>query len=207
MFNIRSAVTLLILTMFLLPGCQSPAVTPTAQPTPAAQPSPTTQPTASVPDTRTTLRIKAGVTTNYTDPDGVVWLADQGFDGGDTVERDPDAPIVTNTKDPAMYHTERFSMTGYTFTVPNGKYTVKLHFAETFDGITGPGQRVFSFNVQGHEVKDFDLYVKAGGPSRLHRNNRCRCYKRQPQHHLHPQRREPRDQRHRNHPRLKNQPP
>ena len=41
---------------------------------------------------------------------------------------------------------------------------VKLHFAETFDGITGPGERVFSFNVQGHEFKDFDVWVKAGGP-------------------------------------------
>jgi len=48
--------------------------------------------------------------------------------------------------------------------VPNGKYVVRLHFAETFDGITGPGERVFSFNVQGQEFKDFDVWVKAGGP-------------------------------------------
>jgi len=41
---------------------------------------------------------------------------------------------------------------------------VKLHFAETFEGITGPGERVFSFNVQGQEFKDFDVWVKAGGP-------------------------------------------
>ena len=40
---------------------------------------------------------------------------------------------------------------------------MKLHFAETFEGITGPGERVFSFNVQGKEFKDFDPWVKAGG--------------------------------------------
>jgi hypothetical protein len=52
--------------------------------------------------------------------------------------------------------------------VPNGKYQVKLHFAETYEGITGPGERVFSFNVQGHEFKDFDVYAKAGGPLRAY---------------------------------------
>ena len=45
---------------------------------------------------------------------------------------------------------------------------MKLHFAETFEGITGPKQRVFSFNVQGHPFKDVDLWVKAGGPNRAY---------------------------------------
>jgi alpha-N-arabinofuranosidase len=54
-------------------------------------------------------------------------------------------------------------MDSFSWPVPNGKYVVKLHFAETFDGITGPGERVFSFNVQGREFKDFDVWVKAGG--------------------------------------------
>jgi alcohol dehydrogenase (cytochrome c) len=55
-------------------------------------------------------------------------------------------------------------MTKFTQTLPNGKYTVKLHFCETFEGITGPGERVFSFSVQGREFKDYDVWVKAGGP-------------------------------------------
>jgi alpha-L-fucosidase len=59
-------------------------------------------------------------------------------------------------------------MDSFSWPVPNGKYVVKLHFAETFDGITGPGQRVFSFNVQGQEFKDFDVWVKAGGPLRAY---------------------------------------
>ena len=54
-------------------------------------------------------------------------------------------------------------MTAYHFVVPNGKYTVKLLFAEVYSGITDAGQRVFSFNVQGHEFKDIDIWFKAGG--------------------------------------------
>lgn len=59
-------------------------------------------------------------------------------------------------------------MQSFSRDVPNGNYIVKLHFAETFEGIAGPGERVFSFNVQGHEFKDFDVWVKAGGPSRAY---------------------------------------
>jgi alcohol dehydrogenase (cytochrome c) len=59
-------------------------------------------------------------------------------------------------------------MSAFSQKVPNGKYLAKLYFAETFEGITGPGQRVFSFNVQGHEFKDFDIWVKAGGPRRAY---------------------------------------
>jgi hypothetical protein len=52
--------------------------------------------------------------------------------------------------------------------VPNGKYIARLHFAETFQGITGEGQRVFSFNVQGREFKNCDVWKKAGGPNRAY---------------------------------------
>jgi hypothetical protein len=54
-------------------------------------------------------------------------------------------------------------MTAFKQAVPNGKYTVKLHFAETYDGIGGVGNRVFTFNVEGHEFKNFDVTAKAGG--------------------------------------------
>ena len=59
-------------------------------------------------------------------------------------------------------------MTAFTCKLPNGRYVVKLHFAETFESIEGPGQRVFSFNVQGHDYKDFDVFVKAGGAFRAY---------------------------------------
>ena len=107
------------------------------------------------------VRIKAGPGDSFKDADGNTWLPDQGFADGDTIER-PDVQIA-GTKTPAIYRSERYSMTSFSYPVPNGKYTVKLHFCETFEGITDKGQRVFSFNVQGHEFKDFDVWAKAGG--------------------------------------------
>ena len=112
------------------------------------------------------VRIKAGATEKMTDTEGNVWLPDQGSADGDTYEATDAA--VTNTPDAALYRTERYSMTAYSFAVPNGKYTVKLHFAEVYSGISGPGDRVFSFNVQGHDFKDFDIWVKAGGFSKAY---------------------------------------
>ena len=113
------------------------------------------------------LRIKAGRTTPITDSSGNVWLAEQGFEGGDTVDHDP--PVtVTGTKTPELFQSEHYSMDAFSCKIPNGKYIANLYFAETYDGITGPGERVFSFNVQGHEFKDFDVWVKAGGPNRAY---------------------------------------
>jgi hypothetical protein len=62
---------------------------------------------------------------------------------------------IANTKSPALYRTEHFGMTAFSYPVPNGTYIVKLHFAETFDGITGAGQRVFSFNIEGTAIQRF----------------------------------------------------
>jgi len=76
------------------------------------------------------------------------------------------AAVVTGTKDPGLFTSEHFGMSAFSCPIPNGKYLARLYFAETYEGITGPGQRVFSLNVQGHEFKDFDIWVKAGGPRR-----------------------------------------
>ena len=117
-------------------------------------------------DTRPTIRIKTGVLTGHTDATGVTWLGDQGFPDGDTIDR-PDLKIE-NTRTPSLYLAERYSMSKFTWKLPNGKYTVKLHFCETYEGIAAPGERVFSFNVEGREFKDFDVWVKAGGPLRAY---------------------------------------
>ena len=116
-------------------------------------------------DARPTIRINAGATATYTDSNGHVWMADQGFEGGDVVTRDDDVKII-NTKDPVIYRNEHYGMNAFSQKVPNGKYTVKLHFCETFEENTTAGSRVFSFNVEGHEFKDFDLFAKAGGAMR-----------------------------------------
>jgi hypothetical protein len=135
------------------PSCKTDCCTP---PTASATPQ------TSTPVTRAIVRIKAGVSSPVTDSAGNVWLADQGFEGGDVAERS-DAEIA-NTKDQMIYRAEHYSMDSFSRPLPNGKYQVKLHFAETYEGITGPGERVFSFNVQGQEFKDFDVWKKAGGP-------------------------------------------
>ncbi len=78
------------------------------------------------------------------------------------------AAAVTGTKDPGLFASEHFGMRAFSCKIPNGTYLAKLYFAETYEGITGPGQRVFSYNVQGKEFKDFDIWVKAGGPRRAY---------------------------------------
>ena len=113
---------------------------------------------------RRTIRIKTGITEPLKDETGVMWEADHGFADGDTIER-PDIAIA-NTKTPSLYRAERYAMTKFSLKVPNGKYTVKLHFAETFEEITSKGERVFSFNVEGKDFKDFDVVEAAGGPLR-----------------------------------------
>jgi hypothetical protein len=113
------------------------------------------------------IRIKAGSSAPFKDSSGNVWLAEQGFDGGDVIERDASTAIA-NTKDAGLYRSEHYGMSSFNCTVPNGKYLAKLHFAETFEGVTGAGQRVFSFNMLGHEFKDFDIFVKAGGSNRAY---------------------------------------
>lgn len=110
------------------------------------------------------VRINCGATDKRTDSEGNVWLADEGFTDGNPYQVDDTR--IANTKDPEIYRSERYSMAAYRLGVPNGKYTVKLLFAEVYSGIGGPGDRVFSFNVQGREFKNFDIWVKAGGPDK-----------------------------------------
>jgi predicted RecB family endonuclease len=107
------------------------------------------------------IRIEAGGNANYTDSDGNLWVADTGFTNGSTVNRGNIA--IANTNNDRIYQTERYSVSGYAFTVANGNYAVRLHFAETYDGITGAGQRVFSVNVEGMLISNIDIYAEAGG--------------------------------------------
>jgi hypothetical protein len=118
-------------------------------------------------DKRPTIRIKAGSDEKLTDSAGHEWAPDDGFEGGETIARAADLKIE-NTKDPEIYRSERYSMESFSQDLPNGKYQVRLHFAETFDEITGPGGRVFSFSVNGQDFKDFDVAKKAGGVLRAY---------------------------------------
>jgi enterochelin esterase-like enzyme len=142
------------------------ALTPPAAPA-APPPAAPAVPTAS----KLVIRMACGAYEPYTDKNGNVWLPDQvkapGASltppDGSTVERAEEF-VVPNVAYPQIFRTERYSMSAYEFNLPNGKYTVRLHFAECFTGITGPGQRVYSFAVQGQKPEtDFDIFKEAGG--------------------------------------------
>lgn len=81
---------------------------------------------------------------------------------------DSSAPKITGAKNPELFLSEHWGMTGFSHKVPNGKYLAKLYFAETYSGIRGEGQRVFTLNVEGKEFKDFDIWKKAGGPNKAY---------------------------------------
>lgn len=112
------------------------------------------------------IRIKAGATAPLTDETGVVWRADTGFTDGDTIDRSD--LTIENTKTPSLYRAERYGMSAFHWKLANGKYQVKLHFAETYEGISAAGERVFGFNVEGKEFKGFDVFKAAGGVRRAY---------------------------------------
>ena len=116
-------------------------------------------------------RVNCGGDKDYVDKDGAVWKADQywssettwGVVGGMTVHRFG-LEAIEGTDAPDLYLDECNSMDAYRFKVDNGTYTLRLHFAETYDGITADGQRVFTIEVEGKPVlKDLDVYKGAGG--------------------------------------------
>ena len=157
-----NSLALSILAALLVAGCKSnQSSAPVAKtPVPTAPPAATTKAPAAV--GKVAIRINAGASAGWTNSQGIVWLSDQGFTGGDVIERPGIAIAKTTDAEVEIYRSEHYSMDSFSWPVANGKYTVKLHFCETYDGITGPGERVFSYKLQGHEVKDFDVWKKAG---------------------------------------------
>lgn len=142
-----------------LPEYVAPVV-PIANTPPPLQPATLAPPGA-------TVRINAGSRTNFMDAAGNIWLSDRGFEGGELSVRQSDMRIE-NTTIAEIYRSEHWGMRSFSHPVHNGKYLVKLHFAETWDGVIGPQGRVFSFNVEGQEFKDVDVWQKTGGPRRPH---------------------------------------
>jgi YVTN family beta-propeller protein len=117
----------------------------------------------------TVIRVNSGGP-QYTDTAGQVWSADTGFNTGSTVNV-PNA--IAGTSDPALYRTERWDPgtapeLAYAFTVPNGSYTVKLHFAETWSGGQAVGRRIFDVLLENQLVIDnLDIFAQVGGYAAL----------------------------------------
>ena len=92
-----------------------------------------------------------------TDPSGNLWSADD--QNNLSLTRAP----IAGTNFPALYQTESWS-TGtlrYQFAVPNGSFTVKLHFAEIY--LTQVGSRKFDIVINGTPVyPGFDILAHTG---------------------------------------------
>jgi len=119
-------------------------------------------------------RVNCGAGEPCADEDGATWQPDQqwgeeagwGAEGGGTAARDTALP-VPDVPAREIYFTERFGVDRYRFRVPQGLYTVRLHFAETHANNYRPGLREFQVSVQGRRVlSDFDPYREGGGFAR-----------------------------------------
>lgn len=92
------------------------------------------------------------------DSAGYYWIADCYFSGGHY--GDNAVSNTTNTDVPALYQTERYGGCTYTIPVPEGRYTVKLYFAENY--YTAAGQRVFDVDIQTRVLTSFDIFKEVG---------------------------------------------
>ncbi|WBL41251.1 PKD domain-containing protein [Algoriphagus halophytocola] len=97
--------------------------------------------------------------------EGNVFAADQYFSSTSKSYENTSATV------PTLYQTERSSSQrayNYAIPVPNGTYTVNLHFAEIYFGANGggpagTGNRVFDVTLEGNLVLDnFDINAEVG---------------------------------------------
>lgn len=138
------------------------------------------------------FRINCGSDSFFTAPDGRCFFPDQEFDGVyghfgkyNSVARTADT--LKNSALNELFRTEAYDIDGYKFQLPNGKYTVILHFkigyrpgfrsgsfvfsvatdsgkimdrADLYDKMQGDFDRVFTLTVPGVEVKDGVLTLR-----------------------------------------------
>ena len=109
------------------------------------------------------LRVNAGGGT-FVDSQGRTWAADTGFNTGNSGST---GSAIAGTVDDALYQTERWDPSStpeltYSFAVPNGTYTVNLHFAEISSWAASVGRR-FDVTIEGQLVlDDFDINAQVG---------------------------------------------
>lgn len=99
--------------------------------------------------------------------------SDINYFGGSVASNNPNGAVdLSDIKNPLpinAYRDERWGNFTYEFArLPVGRMaTVRLHFVETWSGITGPNQRVFNVIANGKTVLDrFDIFAVAEGRNR-----------------------------------------
>lgn len=121
------------------------------------------------------LRLNCGaVGWDFTDPRGNFWLKDEeyssnfrwGFEKGTPADSENTGVVISPdlTDLTPIYRTSRWGGTSmrYRADLPNGRYQVTLHFAETY--WSNVGERVFDVALQGNVVLDhLDVIARAGG--------------------------------------------
>ena len=111
------------------------------------------------------LRVNSGGAA-FTDAAGHLFEADQAFTAGNWgyVGGHPwsTSHAIAGTVDDTLYQFERYGLSQYKFTVPNGSYHVIMHFAENY--WNAAGKRLFSVSLEGTPVvTNLDLFASAGG--------------------------------------------
>ncbi|WP_213807720.1 malectin domain-containing carbohydrate-binding protein [Granulicella sp. dw_53] len=92
--------------------------------------------------------------------------ADSSFSGGNTSQTNDTITTtgVKNAAPAAVYQTNRFGTSTYTFTglKTGSPYTIRSHFAETY--WTAAGSRLFNILINGQVAQsNFDIFATAGG--------------------------------------------
>ncbi|MBN1349620.1 FG-GAP repeat protein [candidate division KSB1 bacterium] len=111
-----------------------------------------------------TFRINVG-SESYIDIYNNIWSADRPYrEGGWGHVRGNFYNIsdnIGNTQDDPLYQNVLFWIDGYRFDVPNGSYTVILHFSELYYNYVG-GRLFDTFIEEQNVLNDFDIYAEAG---------------------------------------------
>jgi RHS repeat-associated protein len=77
------------------------------------------------------------------------------------------AVAIAGTVDTALYQSERTGDFSYAFTLPNGIYSIVLHFSEST--YAASGKRVFNVTAEGSTVLlNYDIYAQAGAANTAH---------------------------------------
>jgi hypothetical protein len=94
---------------------------------------------------------------------------DINYFGGDIATNNPTGPVdiagVANAAPADVYRSERYG--NFTYEVarlaPTKKYRVRLHFCESWSGITAAGQRTFNVSANGRALlTNFDIFAASG---------------------------------------------
>ena len=101
----------------------------------------------------------------FVDKVGTTWEPDNYFLNGRAIAK---MGVISGPVDSQIYERERYGNFSYAIPAAPGKYTLTLHFAETYfgpheQGGGGAGSRIFDVHCDGTVLlKNFDIFQEAG---------------------------------------------